>query len=493
MTTKTIEARDVGPISQFKFEAPDAGVVVLHGPMGTGKSILLDAIEAATTGRGKPPVADGAERAEVRVNDVLLRVGKSSRRTGELDFEVLTGRYTLADLINPPYKDRAAKDAHAIKTAVQLAGSGDERLFWDLVGGEQAFAALGITTGAGDIVALAAAVERALQRQARDAEGRADVAQGKAQGHLAACEGIDTGGEHNATALASARDRAVSNLAGLTERAENARRKIGEAQDARRALEAAENDAGPLSTVGQAQQALDTLRGQANEQMAGIAQIERELAEARSGLAMTESAIASAEKVLTTARSHEQSLARFREVVAAAENVEPVSDQELADARAAVQATREAELHGAKIRDALANREKAEDWLAQERQCRSDAEVLREEAAGTDEVLSSLVAKLGGSLFAERGRLMVKSERGNESFWDLSDGERSEIAVTIFASHVGTGGMLALPQAFWEGLDWQGRKRIAEHCKRVGILAVTAESDKSAGASGPLRAEVFDA
>lgn len=64
---------------------------------------------------------------------------------------------------------------------------------------------------------------------------------------------------------------------------------------------------------------------------------------------------------------------------------------------------------------------------------RKNAVAIREKAASTDDVLSGLVSRLGSTLFVKRGRLMVTSDRGEESFWDLSDGERSEIAVIVFA------------------------------------------------------------
>ncbi len=137
--TVHVELENVGPVKRLALDVPRAGVVVFKGRNGAGKTTLLNAIDAAGRGVGKPPIADGEDRAEVRLGDVLLRVGKRNQRTGEAEFSMLDGRYSLADLIAPGFKSRESCDAHAIKTLAQLAGSGDVALFYELAGCQEAF------------------------------------------------------------------------------------------------------------------------------------------------------------------------------------------------------------------------------------------------------------------------------------------------------------------------------------------------------------------
>src|SRR5690606_31832528 len=131
-------------------------------------------------------------------------------------------------------------------------------------------------------------------------------------------------------------------------------------------------------------------------------------------------------------------------------------------------------------------REQADTWRKKAAEHRKAADRLRQAAAATDDVLSGLVGRLGSALFVERGRLLVNSDRGKESFWDLSDGERSELAVTVFANanrqhNPGRDCQLTLPQSFWEGLDFNGRKRIAQLMEQKEVLAWTAECSRDEG------------
>lgn len=496
--TIPVEIHDVGPVGNLSFQAPEFGVIVLVGPNGAGKSTILNAIDTIDRGVGKPPIADGAERAEVTLGEVTLRVGKRNQKTGEQEFSVLDGKYSLTDLISPPFKNREPCEAHAIKTLAQLAGSGDVSLFYDLVGGQEAFDQLVPAEAAGDldVVALAGRIERALQRQAKNEEDAATGADGKADGYSAASREIDTTQPHDETQLADARSQAERALGTLEQKAKNADEKLREARAAQDALEDAEAETeGP--SIADAQAGLDRAREVVADRLAVVNQLEQQLRNAKADLSKAESGVREAETTLTSARNTTSTLERFRAIVAAAKNVETVSEAELAQAREAVTQAREAEMRGRDIRNAIAAKANAEAWRKKAAEHRKAADKLRQAAAGTDDVLSGLVGTLGSALFVERGRLLVKSDRGNgkESFWDLSDGERSELAVTVFANAVRQRNpdrpcRLALPQSFWEGLDFNGRQRIAELMKRLKVQAWTAECSKSE-ADAELHAEVY--
>ena len=61
-----VKIKNIGPISTLSMPVPEGGgVVVLKGRNGSGKSTALDAISAAVSGKGKPPIKDLAESGEI--------------------------------------------------------------------------------------------------------------------------------------------------------------------------------------------------------------------------------------------------------------------------------------------------------------------------------------------------------------------------------------------------------------------------------------------
>lgn len=494
-----VEITDVGAVQRLELSVPEVGVIVLKGQNGAGKSTVLNALDTLDRGVGKPPIADGSDRAEIRLGDVILRVGKRNQKSGEQGFGILEGKFTIADLIAPGFKSLESCDEHAIKTLAQLAGSGETTLFYELVGGQAEFEKLVPAEVAGDldVVALAGRIERALQSRARIEEDAATGADGKADAYSAAGSNVDLDAPHDEAQLAEARNKAVRDFGALEQKATDASTKAREARAAQDALDDAEAETdGPSIEV--ATESLTKARAGVTERLAHVTQLEQQLRNAREELARAESGVREAETVLKSAQNNAAALAKFRAVVEAAANIELVSDDALEAARAAVEAAKQAELRGRDIRNALASKEQAETWRKKAAEHRKAAEKLRTMAAGTDEVLSGLVATLGSPLFVERGRLLINSDRGKERFWDLSDGERSEIAVTVFANAVRNRSddpnkpcRLALPQSFWEGLDFNGRRRIAELMTRLRVQAWTAECDHDESTAGPLRAEVY--
>ena len=119
---KNIEIKNIGPIASVTIPVPEAGgVVVLTGRNGSGKSHALEAVSAATTGKGKPPLKDMAKSGTVSVPGVTMTVGRSVRRQGELQVETLEGRLSIADLVDPGFVDPERADAKRIKALVGLS------------------------------------------------------------------------------------------------------------------------------------------------------------------------------------------------------------------------------------------------------------------------------------------------------------------------------------------------------------------------------------
>ena len=112
-----------------------------------------------------------------------------------------------------------------------------------------------------------------------------------------------------------------------------------------------------------------------------------------------------------------------------------------------------------------------------------NSEKLRDAAHGTEDVLSRLVAEMGGPFTVDKEfRLIVQHpKRGETYFSELSQGERwklgLDIAIEAFGRE-GQHGLLAIPQAAFESLDAKNRQMIADHIRGTDLAIITAESTK---------------
>src|SRR5262245_27995559 len=121
-TLESIRIENVGPISHAELPyLREGGVVVLAGPQGCGKSITLNALECAATGKGRVPVKDGELQGKVEAFGVRRTIGKSTRRSGEPEVVSLEGKLSAADLVDPGISSPDAADAKRIKALIQLA------------------------------------------------------------------------------------------------------------------------------------------------------------------------------------------------------------------------------------------------------------------------------------------------------------------------------------------------------------------------------------
>ncbi|MCX7671668.1 MAG: ATP-binding protein, partial [Anaerolineae bacterium] len=171
MNAKTIQIENVGPIERLSIPLPEAGVVVLRGRNGCGKSHALDAVDALVTGRGRPPCRDGATKGRVAGCGVTLTIGRSQRRSGEAEVQSLEGRLDITQLVEPPIQDPEAADVRRIKALIQL--SGRSATVQDFAAMIPDAAGLGLFD-ADEPVALAGQIKRALEAEARRYEQAAE-------------------------------------------------------------------------------------------------------------------------------------------------------------------------------------------------------------------------------------------------------------------------------------------------------------------------------
>lgn len=487
------EIVNVGPIERITIPLPPrGGLVVFRGANGVGKSHALEAIDSALSGHGKLPVRDGELQAEVNAHGVTLRVGRGKSRTGEAEVHTLEGRFNLAHLVDPGIADPEKADAIRVKALVQLAGvKADPALFHQLLGTEEFDAVVSPATRiVTDVVAMAGAVKRDIEAAARKSE---DQAKNAAQAEAAARRAIgdvDLSAPDDARALQAALTAAITareRLIAEARRAEKARQD-GDAAKAR--IEQAKSEwKGP--TVEDARLAEKAAKESLEIARFAVEEAKRAYDRACENMTRATWLAEQSERARENAERIEANFSQWQAQIDAAASVREISRSEIESADHAVSVAEQAVEVGAIVRKAKTDLADAELHAEKRRGFETHAKRLREAAAGTEQVLSSLVSKAGVAMqvraIDRRMRLTVQTDRGTEPFAELSHGERWRVALEIAITAVGPGGEITIPQDAFEGLDPEARRAIAQQLEAAGVIAYTAEA-----AEGTLRAEIFN-
>lgn len=474
----TIEVKNIGPVEELSLPVPEnGGLVVLRGRNGSGKTQTLRAVEAAVTGKGRPSVRDGALRGEVSACGVTMKVGRTTRRSGELVVETLDGKLNVADLVDPGIKSADAADARRIKALISLSGAKpDPSLFESLFSSSEEFRAVvsASTLETDDVVLLAERIKRDCESAARKEESLSEHAAGEAKGARASAEGVSLGVETDPGVLQQRLEEAITRHSELAARRDEAAKYETQRSEAMRAFRALE-EAYDGQSVEWHREAVNIAENVVDVETERVRELERQLADARAKLELACTEKAAAIRALKAAEQHHEMKRQYVEIINRDAPKGP-SDDEIAAAEAAVTEARQAVESGAIARRAAAAIQTADELDQQAARHIRRAARLREAAKGTDEVLSELVSATGSPLRVEAGRLVLTTHRGDTYFADLSHGERWKLALDIAIEAVGERGLLVVDQEAWEGLDPVNRAEIAEHVKGRGVVVLTAEA-----------------
>lgn len=462
---KNIEIKNIGPIASVTIPVPEAGgVVVLTGRNGSGKSHALEAVNAATTGKGKPPLKDMAKSGTVSVPGVTITVGRSVRRQGELQVETLEGRLSVADLVDPGLADPIRADATRIKALVGLSGAtidpGDLHGFpenlLDGIDLNEPVAAMAelrkrLNIGANEYEKLAAkdeAAAKALLESLEEFDGLViDPAQAQER-VTQALRVIDRlEGQIKLAVDASARNKAARDRLALIPSVD---------------VDAAQREAARLVAV------TDDKKARALKLKA---EYEAALADYKTSIVDRDAAIANAEDAQAQAKLR----AELERQISESEIAKP-SYEEIEAANSELAAAKAEQTKAAQQQAMNQQRIKSDELFSSSQEHAQEAIELRRKAKQTDEVLSEIVSTLAGCpLTVIEGRLSTQTKRGPTFYADLSMGERWRIALEIAIAAVGEGGLLVIPQEAWEGLDPLNREAIAQQAKAAIVVILTAE------------------
>lgn len=468
MSTITIE--NVGAIKHVTIPIPESGgVVVLQGRNGSGKSTALQAVEAAVTGKGGLPLRDGTEKGLVEGCGVTLKVGKSTRSSGKLEVETLEGRLSLAELVDPGIKDARAADVKRVRALIALSGSpATAEEFGSLLPDPTAV----IMANGEDALQYADSLKKQCEGIARDLESKAEGLSNKAAAFRLNAGEVNLDVQVDRNKLAGDVQAAIVERQRLASLKEEADRDNERRAKLRRSFNEAavgfNGTEGPEGELQAAKKEVADKQEEVDRLTAELARSQKELSEARSVAIQKQSNYDAAVRTRNM-------LEEMRTAIQA-DSLSPPSEGVMTAANEAVAAAQQAEreaLDTIQKQQAL----KAANSTQDEAKAKAkEAAAWRKAAGEVAGVLSAKIATLGTPLFVDGERLVLKTDRGQTFFADLSAGERWKLVIDIAVGLLGTHSLLTIPQEAWEGLQPKNRTLISDYAKERGVTIVTAQA-----------------
>lgn len=478
MNSKTIAAENLGPISSLEFALESPGVTVLVAPNGSGKTILLEAVQAAARGEGKLPLRDRTRKGRVEAFGAVITIGGTCRHTGGFEVQHLESRFDLAGLVDPRIKTPSAADRARIKALVSLTGV---EASVNLFRGHDAFDDFDTVVTAGsletdDLVEMAAKIKADYDNAALSRERLAERESGQATALIPPSD-LDLDEESDPTVLQAAYNAARDDVTRLAEQAKQAtagRERVMRANESLRTLgddELRIEREVLNAAIKVASEAINTNNASIIELKMQIKELEERNKSNHTAVVDGSAKIVAIDRQLVLVDEAKKVLA---ESVTAFPGQSDIDDCEAELARAA-----RAIETGTLIRAAKADAAKVQQHRAAAKLAREKADKYRDAGKATDEVLSSCIkcAQLRVESDGKSARLVTDTDRGKSiPYHDLSDGERWRIAIDIGADQVGEGGLLVISQIGWEGIDGANRLAIHHHAVDRGVFILTAEA-----------------
>lgn len=484
----TISAENLGPIPALEFALQSPGVTVLVAPNGSGKSILLEAVQAAAKGEGKLPLRDRTRKGKVEAFGAVITIGGTCRHTGEFEVTNLEGRFDLAALVDPRIKTPAAADKARIKALVSLTGA---EASVNLFRAHDAFDDFDtVVTSASietdDLIDMATRIKADYDAAALVRERQAEREQGAATALIPKAD-LDLTEESDAHILQAAYNERRDELTRLEEQARNATTFEVKAQRSRGIL--AELGADKLATERQqvvsdmanAKEAIENKTERINALRLQIRGFEAEIEHCKSTIKAGDTRLTEIDRSIQ--------LVDEAKAVLAKSAITPPEQSDIDDARADVALAQAAIEQGALIRQAKADASKVQEHRRNAKAASDKALRYRDAGKATDDVLSSCIKcpQLRVESDGKTARLVTDTARGKSiQYHDLSDGERWTIAIDIGADQVGEGGLLVISQIGWEGIDGAHRLAIHQHAVNRGVYILTAEAASDPNAANEI-------
>ncbi len=487
---KKINIKNMGPIKELSVDPVEGGGIIgFVGGQGCGKSTALAAITKRLSGQDTAidlQPRDGMTKGELRIGQAKLTVRRGQKRTtGELEVAHIEGRFDISKLVDPGIKDPDSADQARIKALIALSGAtANPSDFYDACGGQEAFQELGIDPDTTDPIVLAGRTSRALQASARKCKKKATAEFAAAKAKADEAAKVDMTRESDGIVLQSAYDGAHTLVAKLdTEKMQYDTQTLAIATASEALGETVNSYAGPSQA--DAAKSLVNQQHSLNSTLKEIDKARADLARAELELGLRQASVDQAQGILNTTISHDEMVKRLREVIASA-RLEPIADDTLAAADKARAAASEAIKSGVIVRMAKLAIDEAESHEISAIESQERAEKLRKQSSDVDTIISELIP--AGNLRIDEGRIVTATDRSSsERFAELSDGERTALAIEVAVPQLPEDGLLIAPQWMWEGWTESTQNMVWGKCKKHGVVMLTAEAR-----DGELAVEVYE-
>lgn len=478
MTNTTISAENLGPISSLEFALQSPGVTVLVAPNGSGKSILLEAVQAAARGEGKLPLRDRTKRGKVEAFGATITIGGTCRHTGGFEVSNLEGRFDLAALVDPRIKSPAAADRARIKALVALTGVAAD---FNLFKGHEAFddfdeVVRPTSLETDDLVEMAARIKDDYDRAALAKENYAQRESGQWTA-LSPPADLDLNEESDSAILQAAYNNARDTLTRLEEQARAAKASQASIEQSKLIL----NDLSDKSLVEDRSRIMNEVKAAKDGialKSSRVTELQLELRQLQTEIAACENVVRDGNRRIEEISASMAKLEQAKQAVTQAVTLPP-DEQDIADAKDALAEAQAAMDLGARIRLANNNLARAQQHKQAAKEANDKAAKYRDAGKLTDEVLSNTIQckQLRVESDGKSARLVTDTQRGKSiNYHDLSEGERWTLAIDIGAEQVGAGGLLVISQVGWEGIDGANRLAIHQHAVNRGVYILTAEA-----------------
>ena len=479
----TIEITDAGPIEgTFEIDLGQGpGVYEFRGKRGSGKTTCISSIDWLSGHKVDITLHDGAASGKVEGFGAIAPIGGRKRRKGSFEPDTIDAeKFSISDILDPQGKTPEVRDATRIKALAALSETkADPQVYYDLVGGQAEFDALGITP-TDDPVVLATRVKTAFDKQAREKQNTADAEAKHAAPLEHVPEGLDIEAESNLTTLGEKRDAARDELHRLSRDRETGIARDAEIVEANKRLsELQASYSGPTILAADAGVALAKKKGeQARER---VAELEKELEAARCELNSCAAEYKAAVATLEAAQSHQ---AAVEEVAKIADDVVDYPTEGDVEEAAKEAATASAAYdQGVRVRDVQQNHAKAKSHRDAEKSATKAAEEFRNKAGEVFDLLAKSLHTKHLSIESVDGepRLFVKHPKRGRTLFDqvngLSDGERVDFTLQELLPHLESPGVLPIPQRVWQDLQPSDREALHDMAAENGLYLFGAQVD----------------
>lgn len=480
----SISIENTGPIEEFQYTPEQFGVHVLRGKQQAGKTTILRSIELVTTGRTdeKPTKRDGSKSGKVEAFGKTLKIGRTIREEGELSIDGL-GELDLSVLHTPKFKDAETRDKYRVATLVRMAQvNADPSLFYDVVGGEEAFKEVvgDALDGVTDLVDMASKVKRAIDKEALALEKSAIQEKANCEALTKAAEGVDPNAEVDPAKLQAELRDAMQVQAQLT-----AERKSGlQSQQAVDAARKAIEEHGFIDVV-EATTNRDVAISKHGKIFDQIGELQKQLKVQADLIESYDAEIEKADAHNLKLKSHQAVLNAQGDITIPSESDIAAADERVAKANAAIE-------YAAKVRianDAAAKLQAHRDAATA---LEKKAAKLRSKAQDAMGVLSTVVGAIPNCPFRIQTdddgvtRLVVSGRKENEFFDELSDGAKWTTIIPLTCNKPGKA--IVLSQAAWGEIQPANKRLIHELFEKAQCYLFVAQVD-----DGELRCEWFGA